>query len=115
MGYATVPELLAGAGRRYGKAPALITAEGRLAFADLHAAAGAMAAGLAARGVRPGDRVLMAAGSAAVTVEAWLGAIHAGALPALVNPQLTEAELAYLTEDLEPALTLRGEAELADL
>src|SRR5689334_4553459 len=115
MGYATVPELLAGAARRFGGAPALVTAEGTQSFGELLDGVAAAAAGLQARGVRPGDRVLMAAGNSPATVRAWLGAIYAGSLPALVNPQLTEREMAYLAQDLQPALTLRGEAELAEL
>ena len=115
MGYATVPELLAGAARRFARAPALVTDEGSQSFAELLDGVIAVAAGLRSRGVRPGDRVLLAAGNAPATVRAWLGAIYAGALPALVNPQLTEPEMAYLARDLEPALTLRGEAERAQL
>src|SRR5438067_10683586 len=115
MRYATVPQLLAGAARRFGAAPAVVTAESTLSFAELLEGVAAMAAGLRTRGVRAGDRILMAAGNSAATVQAWLGAIYTGALPALVNPQLTEPELAYLKQDLEPVLTLPGEAELAEL
>ena len=115
MRYATVPQLLAGAARRFGAAPAVVTAESTLSFAELLEGVAAMAAGLRTRGVRAGDRILMAAGNSAATVQAWLGAIYTGALPALVNPQLTEPELAYLKQDLEPVLTLLGEAELAEL
>ena len=42
-------------------------------------------------------------------VHAWLGAIWAGGIPAAVNPQLTEAELAYLRQDLQPSITLIGD------
>jgi len=115
MRYATVPQLLAGAARRFGAAPAVVTAESTLSFAELLEGVAAMAAGLRTRGVRAGDRILMAAGNSAATVQAWLGAIYTGALPALINPQLTEPELAYLKQDLEPVLTLLGEAELAEL
>src|SRR5438105_8420352 len=115
MRYATVRRLLAGAARRFGAAPAVVTAESTLSFAELLEGVAAMAAGLRTRGVRAGDRILMAAGNSAATVQAWLGAIYTGALPALVNPQLTEPELAYLKQDLEPVLTLLGEAELAEL
>ena len=65
MGYATVPELLARAGRRFAGAPALVTAEGSQSFAELLEGVVGVAAGLRSRGVRPGDRVLVAAGNSA--------------------------------------------------
>ncbi|HEX6350480.1 MAG TPA: AMP-binding protein [Candidatus Dormibacteraeota bacterium] len=115
MGYATVPDLLAGAAERFGAAPALLTAETSKSFTQLRAAVEGAAAGLRTRGARPGDRILMAAGNSPATVYAWLGAIWLGALPALVNPALTQPELDYLAADLEPALTLREEAEITAL
>lgn len=42
-------------------------------------------------------------------LHAWLGTIWAGGIPAAVNPQLTESEMAYLREDLQPSVSIVGD------
>src|SRR5439155_24523259 len=57
-------------------------------------------------------RVLIVAPNSIDMVLAWLAVIHAGAIPAAVNPELTAAELEYLERDLEAARVLTDVGEL---
>jgi carnitine-CoA ligase len=107
--FATVPELLASAEHRFGDAPAIITTERSESFRELARSTRFAAEALRRRGVKPGDRVLMAAPNSPSLVHAWLGAIFAGGIPAAVNPELTQTELDYLRDDLQPAVTLLRE------
>ena len=84
--------------------------------AELDEASARVAAWLARR-VRPGDRVLLAAGSSAGFVRCYLGALRAGAVVVLANPGYTAAELGHLVADSgavlafadrEPARRLAG-------
>lgn len=106
MSSATVPELVASAAERFGDAPAIITADRSESFVELRIAVGRVANALQRRGLQIGDRVLMAAPNSPALVHAWLGAIWAGGIPAAVNPDLTQAELAYLVDDLKPRVIL---------
>ena len=56
-------------------------------------------AGWLARRVRPGDRVLLAAGASVGFVRCYLGALKAGAVVVLANPGYTAAELGHLVAD----------------
>ena len=82
------------------------------------------AAGLAARGVRAGDRLLVSASASPALIAAVLGALRTGVVPVVLDPGLPPAERAALADDAEPALDLGGdpeqllgddEAELADV
>jgi len=77
----------------------------------------ARVAGWLARRVRPGDRVLLAAGASVGFVRCYLGALRAGAVVVLANPGYTSAELGHLATDsgavvafadAEPARLLAG-------
>jgi acyl-CoA synthetase (AMP-forming)/AMP-acid ligase II len=61
--------------------------------------ASARVAGWLTRRVRPGDRVLLAAGSSIGFVRCYLGALRAGAVVVLANPGYTAAELGHLVAD----------------
>ena len=71
--------------------------------AELDAAA-ASVAGWLARRIRPGDRVLLAAGSSVGFVRCYLGALRAGAVVVLANPGYTAAELGHIAADSEAVL-----------
>ncbi len=109
MSFATVPELLASAERRFGDAPAIITMERSESFRELARSTRSVAEALRRSGLNPGDRVLMAAPNSPSLVHAWLGTIHAGGIPAAVNPELTNTEIDYVRDDLQPAVTLLHE------
>lgn len=97
----SVPALVLEAAARFGGRPALIDAASgrRLAFAELVDQAGRLAAGLARRGVRRGDRLAIVSANAVEYPVAYLGAALAGATVSTLNPLLTEDELAALLTD----------------
>jgi acyl-CoA synthetase (AMP-forming)/AMP-acid ligase II len=116
LGAETIPALAAAAADRVpGKVAVSVDGE-PVTHAELDDAAGRVAAWLAGR-VRPGDRVLLAAGSSAGFVRCYLGALRAGAVVVLANPGYTAAELGHLVADSgavlafadrEPARRLAG-------
>jgi crotonobetaine/carnitine-CoA ligase len=114
-GLTTIPRLVHAAAERFGDAPFLASATERRSFAGVAGDVARGAAVLRARGVMPGDRVLISGGNSVATVEAWLAAVHAGALAAAVNPALTEPELQYVADDLQPRVALLGDAQIAAL
>jgi len=110
-----VPELLALAEQRFGDAPVIVTTEGSESFRELARSVRSAAEALRRRGLKPGDRVLIAALNSPSLVHAWLGAIWAGGVPAAVNPELTRAEIDYVRDDLQPTVTLlREEVDVLD-
>ncbi len=62
------------------------------------------AGGLAARGLRPGDRLLLRLGNSADFPILFFAANALGAVPVPVSSQLTAAELAPIIDDLAPTL-----------
>jgi long-chain acyl-CoA synthetase len=72
------------------------------------------AAGLLEHGVRSGDRVAIVARSSSEYLAVVLGALRVGIVPVLLNPALTDRELAALLDDAEPVATLR-DADLTRL
>lgn len=56
------------------------------------------AAGLQARGVAPGERVLVHLENCAESVISWFGCAYAGAVPVTTNAKSTANELAYFAE-----------------
>jgi acyl-CoA synthetase (AMP-forming)/AMP-acid ligase II len=76
-----------------------VTVDGEpVTHAGLDEASARVAAWLARR-VRPGDRVLLAAGSSIGFVRCYLGALRAGTVVVLANPGYTAAELGHLVAD----------------
>ncbi|MGW2891252.1 benzoate-CoA ligase family protein [Streptomyces griseoruber] len=70
---------------------------------------GARAAGvLAAEGVRPGDRVLLALPDSIAWVAAFLGVARLGAVAVLVNPELPAADHAFMATDTGAVLCVTG-------
>src|SRR5205085_3456375 len=81
-----------------------VTVDGEpVTHAELDEASARVAAWLARR-VRPGDRVLLAAGSSIGFVRCYLGALRAGAVVVLANPGYTAAELGHLVSDSSAVL-----------
>jgi 2,3-dihydroxybenzoate-AMP ligase len=60
---------------------AVVTAEGRLTFAELDEQADRVAAGLAHLGLEPGERVLFQVTNRLLAVVAWYGVLKAGLIP----------------------------------
>jgi acyl-CoA synthetase (AMP-forming)/AMP-acid ligase II len=85
-----------------------VTVDGEaVTHAGLDDASGQVAAWLASR-VRPGDRVLLAAGASTGFVRCYLGALRAGAIVVLANPGYTAAELGHLVADSGAVLAFAG-------
>src|ERR1039458_8445504 len=98
LGDETIPALAATAADRAPDRVA-VTVDGEpVTHAELDAAAGRVAAWLAGR-VQAGDRVLLAARSSLGFVRCYLGALRAGAVVVLANPDCTAAELGHLAAD----------------
>lgn len=95
--------------------PVLIETGGAtLSYADLLARSGGIAAALTARGLTPGDRMVVQTGKSVAALLLYVAAVRAGIVYVPLNPGYTRAELDYFIEDAEPALFV-DEAVLADL
>jgi acyl-CoA synthetase (AMP-forming)/AMP-acid ligase II len=115
LGDETIPALAAAAADRVPDRVA-VTVDGEpVTHAELDDAACRVAAWLATR-VRPGDRVLLAAGASIGFVRCYLGALRAGAVVVLANPGYTAAELRHLVADSGAVLAFadREPARLLD-
>ena len=78
----------------------------QLTFDQLKSAVLGTATGLLAKGVRPGQHVLLHLGNAPEFPVTYLAAIAAGIVPVPVSSQLTLPELAQIRETIKPALTI---------
>jgi malonyl-CoA/methylmalonyl-CoA synthetase len=95
--------------------PALIEGSGAaLSYADLLTRSGAIAAALLARGLKPGDRMVVQTSKSVDALLLYLAALRAGIVHVPLNPGYTRAELDYFIGDAEPGLFV-DDAELAHL
>ena len=78
----------------------------RWTYAELWADAGRVAAGLAQRGVQPGDVVVFSLFNSPEFVLAWLGAQRLGAIASPINFRLSAGEVAHVLDDSRPAAFL---------
>src|SRR5688500_4430259 len=78
---------------------ALLTENGSVTFAALHAAACGVARQLGERGVRPGARVALLGRNSAEWVAAYYGAALCGAVLVPLNFWYRASEVAYVLED----------------
>jgi long-chain acyl-CoA synthetase len=99
VGAQTIPEALADARRRRPDAEALVGRHSRLTYRALDDQVRRAAAGLAAAGLRPGDRVAGSTANHPELVVAFLAAMHLGAIWVGVNRALTPTEKQYLLHD----------------
>jgi acyl-CoA synthetase (AMP-forming)/AMP-acid ligase II len=103
------------AGRRFGDLVAFVDPGGEpLTYRDLDRWSDALAAGLARRGVGPGDRVVLQLPSDTSYVLAYVAAAKLGAVTAGVNPRLAPPEQAALVELADPAVVLADGSEVRD-
>ncbi len=86
---------------------AIETAEGeRISYGDLVARSGRMAKLLAARGVKPGDRVAVQTEKSVENLVLYLATVRAGAVYLPLNTAYTAHEVDYFITDAEPALVV---------
>lgn len=81
----------------------------RWSYARLMAAVRGCGAGMLARGLRPGDRVLLRLGNEVAFPVAFLGAIAAGLVPVPTSAALTVAEITRMAAVVGPALIVAGD------
>lgn len=81
----------------------------RWSYARLMAAVRGCGAGFLARGLRPGDRVLLRLGNEVAFPVAFLGAVAAGLVPVPTSAALTGAEVARMAAVVAPALIVAGD------
>src|SRR5215211_9504903 len=75
-----------------------------VSYADLIALSGRLANVLAARGVKPGDRVAVQVEKSVPALVLYLATVRAGAVYLPLNTAYTLAELEYFIRDAEPKL-----------
>ncbi len=75
-----------------------------LTYGEIDRRSAAMAEGLRAMGVAPGDRVAVQVEKSIEAMLLYLGAVRAGAVFLPLNTAYTPAEIAYFVGDAEPAL-----------
>ncbi|TMK64782.1 MAG: hypothetical protein E6G60_06330 [Actinobacteria bacterium] len=109
----TVPRLLAQQSQRYGPKVLLYVDGEPLTYADLAERAHAVANGLFALGVRPGDRVAIYLETSAEYAAAWFGAALLGAISVPLNLANRGAFLAHQLADCGAEVAL-VEASLLD-
>lgn len=117
----SLPAALAAAAQAYPEhGISLLDRRGRLTarhtYADLFAAAGEAAGRLAAEGVSPGDRVLVALPSTLDWFSTWFGAVRLGALPVAMTSlaadegALPRRRLQSVIDRLDPKLIVGNQA-----
>jgi malonyl-CoA/methylmalonyl-CoA synthetase len=85
--------------------PAIETADGRVTpYGELDAMAARFAGALVARGVVPGDRVLVQVEKSPEAIALYLGTVRAGAIFLPLNTAYTLAEVEYFVGDAEPRM-----------
>ncbi|MGY1703067.1 AMP-binding protein [Geodermatophilus sp. SYSU D00697] len=102
--------LVRAAARTRPEAPAVVAGEERLNWAELDAQVDRAAAGYAARGLRPGERVAVQLPNSADWLRASLGALRAGLVVVPVNTGYTDPELEYVLGDSGASLLVSAGA-----
>ncbi|SFC26744.1 class I adenylate-forming enzyme family protein [Tropicimonas isoalkanivorans] len=102
----TVPDLVDRAAQEAPEAPALLTADVALSYGDLARITRDLAAELKARGLEPGDRLLIVAENDLASPVLMLAAERVGAWPAILNARVPAVEIAKLHNLIDPRLTV---------
>jgi long-chain acyl-CoA synthetase len=100
----SLPALVRTAARERAGAPAVVSGAERLTWAELDAQVDRAAAGYAARGLAPGERVAVQLANGTDWLRAVLGALRAGLVVVPVNTAYTDPELEYVLGDSGAAL-----------
>lgn len=106
---ATVLEAFTAAVRRQPAQPALVAAGATLSYGELDERAQAIATGLTADGVGPGDVVALCLPRSVDTVAGLLGAWRAGAVVMPIDTTLPEARVAAMFTAAAPAVVLHAD------
>jgi long-chain acyl-CoA synthetase len=100
--------ILREAARQQPSKPCVVFAEdgSSLSFAALEASSAAIAEGLRARGLRPGDRVVLQLPNGSEFVEAYFAVLRAGMIVVPVNPLLKAREIGHVLDDSRAGLLI---------
>jgi acyl-coenzyme A synthetase/AMP-(fatty) acid ligase len=97
-----------------GSKAAFFTSGGVITRGEVERAVLAVANGISALGIAPGERVLMRMTNSVEFAAAFLGSIWAGAVPVLQNSQLGRSELEHIVALSRPAAVLHGSPPQAE-
>ncbi|GAA5067349.1 acyl-CoA synthetase (AMP-forming)/AMP-acid ligase II [Thermocatellispora tengchongensis] len=110
--WGTIAGLLGEAAERFGGSEFLRLGGESLGFAETRARSARLARALAARGVRPGERVAIMMENVAGWPLSWFGIMLAGAITVPVNVRYREADLAHVLRDSGAVLAITSDAHL---
>ncbi|MFQ6132479.1 MAG: long-chain fatty acid--CoA ligase [Armatimonadota bacterium] len=112
----TLGQLLTEAAAKWPQRPAVAMGEVRLSYAELDALASRAAAGLAALGVQPGDRVAVMLPNCPYFPISLFAIARAGGVVVPINPTLTPAEAGFVLADsgAQVLLTIAPLRQLAE-
>lgn len=104
----SIPDTLRFTAARCPDREALVFGERRTTYRELHHEVERAAAELVARGLAPGDRVLLMSGNSAAFVVAAYAVLRAGGILVPANPRSAPPELAHLLTDSGATLLLHA-------
>ena len=110
-----VTGLLNNAAQHFGRRTALISSDRSLTFTELNRLAENLGDGLRARGVRPGDRVVLWLGNGWRWVVAYYGVLSAGAVVVPANPLLAPEEVEFIARHCDATTVIAPCDELCRL
>ena len=95
----TLTAMFARSAQRYSRRPALYFFGKTLSYQECHSLVERFACGLAAMGIRKGDRVALCLPNSPQAVIAYFGILRAGGIVVACNPTYTEYELSHQLRD----------------
>jgi long-chain acyl-CoA synthetase len=95
----TLVEMFSRSAQRFARRPALYFFGKTLSYQECHSLVERFACGLAALGIRKGDRVALCLPNSPQAVIAYFGILRAGGIVVACNPTYTEHELAHQLRD----------------
>ncbi|RCW75520.1 (2,3-dihydroxybenzoyl)adenylate synthase [Pseudorhodoferax soli] len=99
----TFPALLRERAHRFAERTAIVGGDERWTYAELHRRAETIAAGLLARGLRPGERVVVQLGNIAAFYAVVFGLFRAGLVPVYALPAHRSTEIAHFVRKAQAA------------
>src|SRR5713101_3509966 len=106
----TLQDRLREVAREIGEKPALLMGDRRVTFREIDRLSDRLAAALAKRGVRPGDRVTIFMPNSVEFVIAFYGTLKSGGVVNPINAQSKEREVRFQVEDAGATAVLYHEA-----
>jgi len=100
----SLPEHFREAAQQFADRPAIVTPEQTVSYAELNAQSDAIASGLIAKGVQPGDHIGLYGSNSSTFVALYLGIQKAGATVVPINLLLNPQEVAWILNDAEVKL-----------